>query len=107
MAYVNDTSGDVGIAVRIKKVHSGGTSYPTNMNTYMGTGGTHSTYYNNLDPGDAGFWSTYAAQDPSVGVAGSSVTYTINAFAYNSSNTSTLGGNLGNRWWIYLQEVKR
>ncbi len=105
--YVNDNAGDVGVSTRVKKVHSGGTSYPADMNTHDGSGGMHSTFYNNIDPGDGGHMHALVTQDSSAGVAGSSVTYTLEGWAYNSSATSTIGGNLNNRWWIYLQEVKR
>ena len=105
--YYHDNSGDSGVGFRIKKVHSGGTSYPDTMNTYKGSGTPHSAGYFNIDPGDAGGWNTYVAQDPTVGVAGSSVSYTIQAYSYNVANSAAIGGGISNRWWIYLQEVKR
>tara|TARA_R100000781_G_scaffold97922_2_gene61709 strand:- start:325 stop:936 length:612 start_codon:yes stop_codon:yes gene_type:complete len=107
MYYWNDSTGDSGLGLRIKKVHSGGTSYPTTMDTYKGSGSVYSAGYHNLDPGDNGIWLTYSAQDPTVGVASSSVSYTINAWAHNVANNAAVGGSVHNRWWIFLQEVKR
>ncbi len=105
--YVHDTSGDCGTAYRAKKVHSGGTSYPDSMNTYSGTGNMHGTVYHNWGNGDGTWHHCPTLLDPTVGVAGSSVTYTLQGDSYNTSNTCTMGGHLSNRWHIFLQEIKR
>jgi len=106
MHYWDDSSGDAGVSFRIKKVHSGGTSYPTSMDTFV-SGGHHSGGYNNLTTGDAGDWNAYVTQDPAVGVADESVSYTIEGYGYNVNGSQSIGGNASNRWWIFLQEVKR
>jgi hypothetical protein len=105
--YVHDTASDFGFSFRVKKVHSGGTSYPDSMNQYSGSGNMHGTVYHNWGNGDGSFNIHPTLLDPSAGVAGSAITYTLQGDSYNVSNTITMGGNVGNRWSLYFQEIKR
>jgi len=102
--YIHDTGGDSGFSMRIKKVHSGGTTYPNEMSQHH-TNSYSSAYYNRGN-GDEGHSYHNTFQDPTCGVAGV-ITYTIEGMTTGVSNTANLGGTMGARWGIWFQEIQR
>jgi hypothetical protein len=104
--YVYNTSGDSGMALRYKKVHSGGTSYPDQCSTYDGGGNFHSAYYSDQAENHVDYYH-FSMQDPTCGVAGS-ITYTLQGGEYNAENIGIgNGAGMNGRWYIYFQEIQR
>tara|TARA_R110000803_G_scaffold62823_1_gene123267 strand:+ start:150 stop:782 length:633 start_codon:yes stop_codon:yes gene_type:complete len=101
-----NTSGDGGCAYKWKKVHSGGTSYPANLSGYVSGDVLSLVYLNPATPSTYQVQHDMSPQDSAAGVAGSAVTYTMQAAEYNLDDLKWGGCNNG-KWTIWFQEIKR
>ena len=104
--YINNTSGDTGYTLKMKKVHSGGTSYPDTMHEFTGST-AYSTHYHNTGTGDFQVPHSNTWQDNAGGVAGSAITYTLQIKPYSINGNCTIGSPDAGRWSLFFMEVQR
>ena len=105
--YHNNTSGDFGAGFRVKKVHSGGTSYPESLAEHDSSqSSAHSSIYT-ISAGGRADRVTGSHIDDACGYEGL-ITYTLQGDVYNADAAYTVGsGGMNANWHVWFQEVKR
>ena len=105
--YLNNTTSNAGAGFRIKKVHSGGTSYPDTLSQYDGSGTIGLSCMFQNDTGDHLNRMSSSQIDPSAGIANSQITYTVQCSEYGTEALSVGNATMESRWMIWFQEVQK
>jgi hypothetical protein len=105
--YIHNTSSDTGFNLRLHKSHSGGTSTPSDLAD--GTSYDYNSEYWNMGTGDSSASVQRAIIDDAGGVAGSAITYTVQAQTRCGSSgfVSSTVSWAGRQWRIWFQEIQR
>jgi hypothetical protein len=105
----SDTGGDFGYGFRFYKSATGITDgYPDGLSSWDGAGSVHSALYR-ADVQYTTLIDSYNIHwiDDAVGIADTTVTYTLYASVYNMSSAIAVGAVYESRWDVYFQEIKR
>jgi len=105
-AYWNNSSADLAYSFKFKKVHSGGTSYPSPNLSQWGSATTYQGLYHNTGTGDNNYQHNLIYQDSAGGVTDSAITYTLECSEHNAESL-VVGSGLSGYWKIWFQEIKR
>ena len=106
---MNNTSGDGGVATRIKRAIAGGaTSYPQSLSnlTLSGSPNYHSIGYRNPTGSVTAFYQFESHTYMDSPATTSAITYTLQYGTYNMESQS-IGGAYSSVWSIQFMEVKR